>query len=208
MSLSRALFNEFRPFFRLLEDPFFNSPTPYSSFARQGQLADPFSWQSSRPALNLSEEEDGSYVVEAELPGVKKENLDVKIGDGGRSLTIEGRVLRRGMTQPAAPGQPTTAEATTMTAPAGGQSSALTTTTGICTLSSGKDENTNIDVSDGNNQVGTANDGQWSSSRTFTRTVWLPHPVNAQAVKAKLEDGILTIRAGRQNQESVNVAVD
>lgn len=137
MSLSRALFNEFRPFFRLLEDPFFNSPTPY--FARQGQLADPFSWQNSRPALNLSEEEDGSYVVEAELPGVKKDNLDVKIGDGGRSLTIEGRVLQRGATQPA-PTDQAAPEATTTAAPTGDQSSALTKAEGISILLLGKDQ--------------------------------------------------------------------
>jgi len=33
--------------------------------------------------------------VEAELPGVKKENLEVRVGDNGRSVTIEGRVYSR-----------------------------------------------------------------------------------------------------------------
>lgn len=29
------------------------------------------------------------------MPGVRKEDVDVRIGDGGRSLMIEGRSVRR-----------------------------------------------------------------------------------------------------------------
>lgn len=42
--------------------------------------------------FDMTESEDGnSYIVEAEIPGVKKENLEVRIGDGGRSVTVEGK---------------------------------------------------------------------------------------------------------------------
>lgn len=44
--------------------------------------------------LHLSEEKN-EYIVEAALPGVKKENLDVRVGDGGRNVIIEGKVFRR-----------------------------------------------------------------------------------------------------------------
>lgn len=37
----------------------------------------------------MSDEGD-HYVVEAEVPGILRENLDVSIGDNGRSLTIRG----------------------------------------------------------------------------------------------------------------------
>lgn len=40
-------------------------------------------------------EEGKHYIVEAELPGVKKENIEVRIGDGGRSITIEGKIVDR-----------------------------------------------------------------------------------------------------------------
>ena len=107
MSLSRSLFNEFRPLFRMLDDPWALYPT--ANHRRSSRSADPFNfgWPSSsfiqnRPALNLHEDNDGSYVVEAEVPGVKKENLDVRIGDGGRSLTIQGRVFRGGVNDDAA----------------------------------------------------------------------------------------------------------
>ncbi len=40
-------------------------------------------------------EHGNEFVVEAELPGVKKENIEIRIGDGGQSLTIEGRSFVR-----------------------------------------------------------------------------------------------------------------
>ena len=60
----------------ILDDPFFNAP----HFAR--------------PAVDISEE-GNQYIVETELPGVKKEDVAVRIGDGGRSVTIEGNIIQR-----------------------------------------------------------------------------------------------------------------
>ncbi|KAG9122348.1 hypothetical protein FRC07_001331, partial [Ceratobasidium sp. 392] len=45
-------------------------------------------------------EEAKEYVVRAELPGVQKENLDVHVGNDGRSLTIGGQVHRTNRTAP------------------------------------------------------------------------------------------------------------
>ena len=47
-----------------------------------------------QPAVDVTEE-GNNYVIEAELPGVKKENISVRIGDGGKSVTIEGKVVSR-----------------------------------------------------------------------------------------------------------------
>ena len=44
----------------------------------------------SVPAIDLQDHEH-EFVVEAELPGLKKENIDIKIGDNGQSLTISGK---------------------------------------------------------------------------------------------------------------------
>lgn len=98
MSISRQLLNEFRPFFRMFDESFARSPA-----LMRGPLDDGFFGPSifggqaqrfSRPAVDLSE--DGNkYIVEADLPGVPKENIDVSIGDGGRSVTIEGKVIAR-----------------------------------------------------------------------------------------------------------------
>ena len=46
------------------------------------------------PALNVWEDEDG-YFVEAELPGVREEDLEITVSDGS-TLTIEGERKTRG----------------------------------------------------------------------------------------------------------------
>ena len=95
MSISRLL-HEFRPLFRMLEEPLTRgSPTLYG-FPHRSFLADPFLTSPStvHPALDVTEEGE-NYVVEAELPGVKKENIDISVGDGNRSVTIQGKTSSR-----------------------------------------------------------------------------------------------------------------
>jgi HSP20 family molecular chaperone IbpA len=82
MSLTRSFFNDIHPLFRLVEDPQYGSPATQRSNNHQRQAV-----------VELSEEEK-EYVVRAELPGVQKKDLDIHIGNDGRSLTIEGHVHR------------------------------------------------------------------------------------------------------------------
>ncbi|KAG9096170.1 hypothetical protein FRC06_008966 [Ceratobasidium sp. 370] len=72
MSLTRSFLNDFRPLFRLLEEPFhapaltrFNRPSMWHPLALQHQTPVEFS------------EEGNDVVVRAEVPGVQKEHLDV-----------------------------------------------------------------------------------------------------------------------------------
>ncbi|KAG8747307.1 hypothetical protein FRC10_001486 [Ceratobasidium sp. 414] len=100
MSLTRSFFNDFDPIFRLVQDapnPYFNSPAQRSN-------------NQQRQAHIEVSEEPKEYIVRAELPGVQKENLDVHVGNDGRSLTIEGHVHRTNRTTPsgAQPPQPGT----------------------------------------------------------------------------------------------------
>jgi HSP20 family molecular chaperone IbpA len=87
MSLARQFLREMRPFFHMLEEPFGRSPTYLPAMNRM----DPFQEMLGRPAIDVSDKGD-KYVVDADLPGVPKENVEVRIGDNGRSITIEGRV--------------------------------------------------------------------------------------------------------------------
>jgi HSP20 family molecular chaperone IbpA len=108
MSLTRQLFSELQPFF--FDDPFYNSNFYYPPYVHEhaqqrnrrghdkGALS-PFNQNTLNtfraPRHIFHESEDGkAYVVEAELPGVKKEDLDVRIGDHGRSVSIKARVVR------------------------------------------------------------------------------------------------------------------
>lgn len=98
MSIARRLVNDMRPLFRLLEEPFGRHAAYYGSPIRS-VFDDPFfqsgSLSSLRPNIDVTEE-GNNYVVEADLPGVKKENVEVRIGDGGHSVTIQGKIHRRG----------------------------------------------------------------------------------------------------------------
>ena len=51
-----------------------------------------------RPAVDVAEE-GNSYIIEAELPGVQKEDANVEIGDNGRSVATQGKIVRRSRQQ-------------------------------------------------------------------------------------------------------------
>ena len=95
MSIARQLLHEFRPLFRMLEEPFGRS-TVAPIYHQRSLFDDPFfpSPAAVRPAVDVTEEGD-KYILEADLPGVKRENVDIRIGDGGRSVTIQGKTSPR-----------------------------------------------------------------------------------------------------------------
>jgi HSP20 family molecular chaperone IbpA len=95
MSLARQLLSEFRPIFRMLEEPL-GGRFGALDLRSRSVFDDPFftAPRFARPAVDVSED-GANYMVETELPGVKKEDVDVRIGDGGRSITIEGNIMQR-----------------------------------------------------------------------------------------------------------------
>ncbi|OBZ71652.1 Small heat shock protein C4 [Grifola frondosa] len=162
MSLARTFFRELRPFFRVLEEPVPRSG--YLGIPTRSVFDDPFFHSPAlRPVVDVSEQGD-KYIIEAELPGVKKENVDVRIGDGGRSLTIEGKVFSRST-------EPQTGAAATTEAGAEGSKAVATAP-----------EQTQIST-----------ERTFTGSSSFTRTVWLPRPVDTKNVSATLSDGVLTV---------------
>jgi len=184
LSLARHFLREFRPLFQMLEEPMTRS-----AMSRRSLLSDPFFRPTSvfgRPDVDVTEE-GNSYVVEADLPGVKKENVEVRIGDGGKSLTIEGRVFsRRG-------------DAREVKAEAAETDAAQIT------------ENTSnaVERFEQSEGPGTSLERASSFSQAFTRTVWLPHPVDGTNVTAKLNDGVLTISVPKaEDRASIRVPVE
>lgn len=101
MSITRQLLHEFRPIFRMLEEPFGRSgsylaPTVTRHHERNQLFTDPFEGLNmlARPAVDVTEKGD-RYILDADLPGVERENLQVRLGDGNQSITIEGKVTER-----------------------------------------------------------------------------------------------------------------
>lgn len=152
-------------------------------------------------------EEGKHYIVEAELPGVKKENIEVRIGDGGRSVTIEGKIVDRRVPQvEEAKADEAKVDAT---APAEGEG-------GFALQSSGEARDADVDMCIGTtNAVANATrSNQISSERSFvgtsafTRTVWLPRQVDSTGVTATLNDGVLTVKIPKaEDTGSVSIPV-
>ncbi|KAJ3788324.1 HSP20-like chaperone [Lentinula aff. detonsa] len=183
MSIARQLLNEFRPLFRMLEEPITRSPAlRYNSI-----FNDPFfnSPALARPAVDVSEE-GNKYIIEAELPGVPKENVDVRIGNHGHSVTIEGKVTNRRGGPASAP------------APENGNASETT---------AGDTTTTVTNQAEPNNQLST--ERQLINNTSFTRTVWLSRPVDGSTVTAQLKDGVLTLSLPKsEDKGSVKISVD
>ncbi|KIP05360.1 hypothetical protein PHLGIDRAFT_92252 [Phlebiopsis gigantea 11061_1 CR5-6] len=181
MSLARQFFRELRPLFRVLEEPIGRNSAYMGFPASRFLLEDPFFHHPSalRPAVDVSEQ-GNNYVVEADLPGVKKENVQVRVGDAGQSVTIEGKIVERRSSQEASQ-----AETSSGTGSLG--TKAVTTPPESTQISSER------------SFVGTS---------TFTRTVWLPRRVDPNNVSAKLDDGVLTVTIPKaQDPGSVEVPV-
>ncbi|KAI5122785.1 hypothetical protein M0805_000129 [Coniferiporia weirii] len=197
MSLTRHFLHELRPLFRMLDEPLgLQHPAFRSVLSRQSgspfALGGPFfgSGFVNAPAIDLSEESN-AYVVEAELPGVKRENIEVRIGDNGRSLTIEGRTFTRSGA-PASEGEekPNEVPAPSSDTPStNGEPQAVAQT--------------------GNAPTVLSTERTFSSSSSFSRTIWLPSRVDGSDVSAKLVDGILTVRIPKAEvQESTKITIE
>ena len=183
MSLSRNFFREFRPLFRMLEDPFFGrAPVAYNARGHS-VFDDPFlglARSGLRPAVDVAEE-GNSYIIEAELPGVRKEDINVEIGDNGRSVTIQGNIVRRPRQQE----QPTVETSANGEVQEGKHPSRnnLIRARFLTTLPlAASPESSKISV-----------ERESTGHTTFTRSITLPTQVDAGKVSAKLVDGVLTL---------------
>jgi HSP20 family protein len=72
----------YRPFSNLLRDEFFFGGRDLSPWGNAWRAAESFN-----PAVDVVEN-DGAYLVKAELPGIAPENIDVQVQDG--VLTVRG----------------------------------------------------------------------------------------------------------------------
>ena len=215
MSLTRHFFRELRPLFRMLEEPFGRSPSYMGGrFPPREFFDDPFFNSPSmlRPAVDVSEQGD-KYVVEAELPGVKKENVNVRIGDGGRTLTIEGKVFSRS----GEPQQAQTADASSSAAGSSGTTDGASEGTQIHRLLPNRASSL-IHLPQTGTQALTTKQPEstalsterlFSGTASFTRTVVLPTPVDSSKVTAKLSDGVLTVTVPKaEDTGSVQINVE
>jgi HSP20 family molecular chaperone IbpA len=183
MSLSHFFPPEFRPLIRTMEDPFASDyGSPRGGFPRQ-----------ISPAIDVSETATG-YEVHAEIPGVKKEHVDVSIGEAGRSLTISGHVHVREQTGSTPDSNAEKSEANT----SGGANQGADSSSGSKVAKSQSSAVTNKLYSE----------RTFVSDSRFTRTIQFPHPVDGNKVTASMVDGVLTIKLDKLDNVSKKVTVN
>ncbi|PPQ89687.1 hypothetical protein CVT25_013874 [Psilocybe cyanescens] len=179
MSIARQLLREMRPLFRMLDEPFSRSSPLHGNLPSLTRM-DPFQEVFTRPAIDVSDEGD-KYKVDADLPGVPKENVEVRIGDNGRSITIEGKIVEKEEYRSQKASEKVN--------------------------SSTSDSKAVAKSDEGSTQLST--ERPFTRNVSFTRTVWLPKPVDTKHVSAKMEHGVLTITVNKTlDKASTVVTID
>ena len=147
----------------------------------------------TRPAIDISEQGD-KYVLDADLPGVSKENIKIWVGDSGRNVTIEGKVV-----------ESSNASDSTQQPAEGGTSEGEHTPHPIIFLNADclevvpKSSDTQV-VESASTQLST--ERQFTRNMSFTRTIRLPRPVDTNDISAKMENGVLRILAKKAEDKA------
>jgi HSP20 family molecular chaperone IbpA len=134
---------------------------------------------STWPAVDFREQE-AQYVLEAELPGLRKEDVSVDLDSSGKILTLSGQIQQE-RHKGEKPSKTDETPASTSAAAETGTVAAPQRQTAVGPASS----------------VGR----YWAQERFyghFSRTIRLPHPVKAKEVHATFQDGVLHVTLPKQ----------
>jgi HSP20 family protein len=183
MSLNRVfpeLFRDASRAFALLEEPMFNVARR-NGFPSMSSLM-------RYPATDIRETQD-AYILEAELPGIRKEDVNIEFQDN--TLVLRGKVDR------------TTQH---------GENPQTVTQSG----SSGGTEVVNSESSDTSVVQKDAESKDltphwWSNERitgSFSRSFSFPGSVQTDAIKAAYKDGVLCITVPKGNKSSSKINID
>lgn len=199
MSIARQLFHEIRPLFRMLEEPL-TRPQFYGIPSLASDPFNNFNAFLTRPPIDVKEEGD-KYILDADLPGVKKENVEVRIGDNGKSVTIEGKVVESG--GPEAIQSPSSANASETSG------MFLFSVAELVGLTSHSDSQSINKAEETATNIATERPSSYTRGAVFSRTIWLPRPVDTQNVSAKLDHGVLTVTVKKsEDKESTVIPVE
>jgi HSP20 family protein len=141
------------------------------------------------PATDIRETKD-AYVLEAELPGIRKEDVDIEFQDN--TLVLRGKVDRttQQSDQPQA-ATPTESETTdAVNAAPSGETSVVQ-----------KDADTSKELTP----------HWWSNERitgSFSRSFTFPGGVQSDAIKAAYKDGVLSITVPKAQKASSRINID
>jgi HSP20 family protein len=183
MSLNRVFPEFFRDAsraFALLEEPMFNAARRNAFPSMQSLMR--------YPATDIRETKE-AYILEAELPGIRKEDVDIQFQDN--TLVLRGK-MDRSIQQ----GEKVPAAAATENA----------TTTDVVNNETGESSVVAKDDSDKD-----LTPHWWSNERitgSFSRSFSFPASVQSDAIKAAYKDGVLSITVPKAQQTSSKINIE
>ncbi|GAB5587223.1 hypothetical protein Unana1_02123 [Umbelopsis nana] len=183
MSLNRVFPEFFRDAsraFALLEEPMFN-------VARRNGFPSVSSLM-RYPSTDIRETKD-SYILEAELPGIRKEDVDIEFQDN--TLVLRGKIERSSQQsdRPQAAANPSVAENTEVVNSESGETSVV------------QKENSDKDLTP----------HWWSNERvtgSFSRSFAFPASIQSDAIKASYKDGVLSITVPKAEKASSKISIE
>ncbi|KAI8376231.1 HSP20-like chaperone [Radiomyces spectabilis] len=197
MALSQRLFSEaFRDMqraFSMFDEPIFN-------VARRSAYAPLMRY----PATDIRETPE-AYELHAELPGVKKQDIEIEMADE-HTLVLRGKIDQH-KAESSEPTTEATASATSATSETSAASATATATEGTSGANVPAKATTSTEVAHPQQQW-------WTNERvtgSFQRAFTLPSRIQADAIKAKYEDGVLKVTVPKRQediQKAVRIPVD
>jgi len=187
----------------MLEEPFFASavsPTRSNLLSSPSSLYGMYDGRTNglTPTTRVHEE-GNNYLVEAEMPGVKKENLAVEFSEGGELLHISG-----------------TRGSKISSSSKSEDAQQISNTNGGETAGTEANDNANADASTevtneaspGSSSVPNNWFSEGFSYGTFSNTFRFPRPVDVSQVQAKYEDGVLRITVPKLEKVEERKAIE
>ncbi|KAI8881678.1 HSP20-like chaperone [Backusella circina FSU 941] len=193
MSLSQRFFTEalrdMQQTMSMLEQPLFNAARRSLISAQNPNRGFP-SLLTNFPTTDMVEHQDG-YELQAELPGMKKEDVQIELADS-QTLVLKGTInqkISKSSTEEA-PVTEATSEAKTDT-----EATQVATTP----------ETAETAVQHPAKQQWWVNE---RVSGSFSRTFSFPTPINANEIKAKYEDGVLKIDIPKSTKQVHQINIE
>lgn len=213
MSIARQLFREFRPFFRMLDEPFYRRAPPgllpsdaMHRLDRENLLADPFTGLNmmTSPAVDVTEQGD-KYVLDADLPGVERENLEVRLGDGNQSITIEGKVTEKLSSGASEAGAQASGKSNNASEAEYTDGTCIRLTLPMLEVHDEMPASKSTSATKDNGATQISAERPYTRNMSFTRTVWLPRSVDPNNVTAKLQNGVLSVTLNKAAEQTGRV---